>query len=130
MLDSEDKTSSFNDHFATVFTSEDTTDIRNCTAMTSGDHIEHLQDVQLSVEDVMSLLSKLRIDKAGGNDELLPCLSFEIKDYIAYPLYLLFHRSLDVGVAPHDWKCVCKGQERSSKQSRELQASEFNEQSL
>jgi len=37
-----------------VFTSEDTTDIPIPTAMTSGDHIEHLPDVQFSVEDVMS----------------------------------------------------------------------------
>jgi len=55
LLDSEkDKTSSLNNYFAMVFTSEDTTDIPIPTAMTSGDHIEHLPDVQFSVEDVMS----------------------------------------------------------------------------
>jgi len=50
-----------------VFTSEDTTDVPIPTAMTSSDYIDNLQDVHFSVEDVMSLLSKLRIDKAGGN---------------------------------------------------------------
>jgi len=94
-------------YFAAVFTSEDhTTDIPIPTAMTSSDNIYHLQDVHFSVEDVMSLLSKLRIDKAGGNDELSLRLLFELKDYIAYPLYLLFRRSLDVGVVPEDWKCA------------------------
>ena len=81
-----------------MFTSEDTTDIPIPTAMTSSDYIAHLQDVHFSVEDVMSLLSKLRIDKAGGNDELSPRLLLELKDYIAYPLYLLFRRSLDIGL--------------------------------
>ena len=89
-----------------MFTSEDTTDFPIPTAMTSGDHIEHLQDVQFSVEDVMSLLSNLLIDITRGNDELSPCLLFELKDYIAYPLHLLFCRSLDVGVVPEDWKCA------------------------
>ena len=74
--------------------------------MTSSDYIAHLQDIHFSVEDVMSLLSKLRIDKAGGNDELSPRLLLELKDYIAYPLYLLFRRSLDIGVVPEDWKCA------------------------
>ena len=107
LLDSEkDKTSSLNNYFAAVFTSEDTTDIPIPTAMTSSDYIAHLQDVHFSVEDVMSLLSKLRIDKAGGNDELSPRLLLELKDYIAYPLYLLFRRSLDIGVVPDDWKCA------------------------
>ena len=45
-----------------MFTSEDTTDIPIPTAMTSSGYIAHLQDVHFSVEDVMSLLSKLRID--------------------------------------------------------------------
>jgi len=41
LLDSEkDKTSSLNNYFATVFTSEDTTDIPIPTTMTSGDHID------------------------------------------------------------------------------------------
>ena len=79
LLDSEkDKTSSLNNYFAAVFTSEDTTDIPIPTAMTSSDY---MQDVHFSVEDVMSLLSKLRIDKAGGNDELSPRLLLELKDY-------------------------------------------------
>ena len=71
-----DKTSSLNNYFAAVFTSEDTTDVPIPTAMTSSDYIDHLQDVHFSVEDVMSLLSKLRIDKAGGNDELSPRLLY------------------------------------------------------
>ena len=54
----------------------------------------------------MSLLSKLRIDKAGGKVELSPRLLLEFKDYIAYPLYLLFRKSLDDGVVPVDWKCA------------------------
>ena len=52
LLDSEkDKTSSLNNYFAAVFTSEDSTDIPIPTAMTSSDYIAHLQDVHFSVED-------------------------------------------------------------------------------
>jgi len=48
----------------------------------------------------MALLSKLRIDKIGGRDELSPRLLLELKDNIAYPLYVLFRKSLDAGVVP------------------------------
>ena len=89
----EDMTSSLNDYFATVFTTEDTSDIPIPT--TSGVPIDHLQDVQFSEEDVRLLLSGLRGDKAGGADELSPRLLLELRDYVATPLYLMFRKGLD-----------------------------------
>jgi len=85
----------------------------------------------------MALLSKLRIDKIGGRDELSPRLLLELKDNIAYPLYVLFRKSLDTGVVPLyqstgnlQTSHHSHLQAGSSKQSRELQTSEFDESSM
>ena len=48
----------------------------------------------------------MRPDKAAGPDNLLPRFLIEIKDQIAYPLYLLFRKSLDESSVPDDWKCA------------------------
>ena len=49
---------------------------------------------------------KLRPDKASEPDNLLPRFLLQIKEQIAYPLYLLFRKSPDEGSVPEDWKCA------------------------
>ena len=53
---------------------------------------------------VIEKLQKMRQDKAGGADELVPRLLILIKDEISYPLTVLFKKSLAEGVVPEDWK--------------------------
>ena len=53
---------------------------------------------------IEKLALKLRQDKAGGADELVPRLLILIKDEISYPLTVLFKKSLAQGVVPDDGK--------------------------
>ena len=57
--------------------------------------------MDINEEMVIEKLQKLRQDKAGGADELVPRL---IKEEISYPLTVQFKKSLAEGVVPEDWK--------------------------
>jgi len=92
----------FNNYFASVFTPEDTSSmptVPDCADI-------QCSDINFTEYEVLSKLSKLRPDKAAGPDNLLPRFLIQIKDLIAYPLYLLFRKSLDNGCVPEDWKCA------------------------
>ena len=92
----------FNTYFASVFTTEATSNIPSVPAITN----IQCSDVSFTVQEVFNNLLKLRPDKAAGPDNLLPRFLIEIKDQIAYPLYLLFRKSLDESSVPDDWKCA------------------------
>lgn len=87
--------------------------------MTSEPSQFNLSDIDFTVQDVSNALFKLRIDKAAGADDLSPRFLLQLKDYIAYPLYLLFRKSLDEGSVPADWKCanISPIQKRKQEQS-------------
>ena len=63
-----------------------------------------LSELDINEEMVIEKLQKMRQDKAGGADELVPRLLLLIKDEISYPLTVLFKKSLAEGVVPEDWK--------------------------
>ena len=63
-----------------------------------------LLELDINEEMVIEKLQKMRQDKAGGADELVPRLLILIKDEISYPLTVLFKNSLAEGVVPEDWK--------------------------
>ena len=101
-----DMVTAFNDYFVSVFTSEDISTIPTLVLMTSEPSHVDLSDIDFTVQDVSNALFKLRIDKAAGADDLSPRFMLQLKDYTAYPLYLLFRKSLDEGSVPADWKCA------------------------
>jgi len=96
----EDMVGLFNNYFTSVFTAEDLT---NIPPVSDGPNVQCC-DINFTVEDVSSGLSKLRPDKAAGPDDLLPRFLLQIADCISYPLYLLFRKSLDENSVPDDWK--------------------------
>ena len=67
---------------------------------------EECHDILFTEQDVVVSLSRLREDKAAGADELSPHFLLQINHNISYPLYLLFRKSLDMGIVPDDWKCA------------------------
>ena len=104
-LDSQtDMAEEFNRYFASVFTSENASHLPTAVDMFLGPADEKCSDVLFTLEDVMKALSKHRVDKASGADDLSSRFLLQVKDHIAYPLLLLFQKSLDEGVVPHDWK--------------------------
>ena len=66
-----------------------------------------LLELYINEEMVIEKLQKMRQDKAGGADELVPRLLILIKDEISYPLTVLFKKSLAEGALPEDWKGQC-----------------------
>ena len=94
----------FNNYFASVFTAENMRDIPDPAPTFQGSEAEKLTDIEFGIEDVKRVLSKLRADKASGVDELLPRFLSEIQETLAYPLYVMWRKSLNEGVVPDDWK--------------------------
>ena len=65
---------------------------------------EILSDIDFSSDDIMKILSNLKADKSPGPDKIHPSVLKECADVLAYPLYLLFRKSLNEGSLPQDWK--------------------------
>ena len=59
-----------------------------------------LEEVALSPEIVVKVLSELNSSSAAGPDGLHPHLLKACSDALCLPLYLLFVRSLDEGMLP------------------------------
>ena len=53
---------------------------------------------------IRKTLSDLNDDKVAGNDNLSPRLLKAVADEIAYPVAMIFRKSLDSGAVPRDWK--------------------------
>ena len=63
-----------------------------------------LLDTDVSVETIKTRLTSLKEDKAAGDDNLPPRLLKAISEEIAYPVAVIFRRSLDTGCVPRDWR--------------------------
>ena len=92
----------FNEYFSSVFTTEDLSSVPSHTG--ESPPTTHLTDLNITEEMVKSKLKKLRPDKAGGADNMLPRLLVSIQHEISYPLWLLFRKSIKEADVPADWK--------------------------
>ena len=63
-----------------------------------------LNEVALSTETVVKVLSELNSSSAAGPDGLHPHLLKACSDALSLPLYLPFVRSQDEGVMPSLWR--------------------------
>jgi Reverse transcriptase (RNA-dependent DNA polymerase) len=89
-----------NKFFASVFTKEDRT--RMPTKIPETDNM--LNTVEITEEKVKKKIKNLRADSAAGPDGLHPKLLKETCNEIAYPLCIIFRRSLNENEIPTDWK--------------------------
>jgi len=94
----------FNNYFTSVFTVEDSGNVPEPIKIFKGPDSNVLRDITISVEDVEKKLSKIRLDKSGGPDDLKPRLLANIYEELTGPLCCLFSKSLKEGVVPDDWK--------------------------
>ena len=94
----------FNTYFTSVFTEESLGNIPDPVTVFSERDSKILYDFEITVEDVRSKLSKIRMDKSGGPDELKPRLLANIYEEITIPLCHIFNKSLKEGIVPEDWK--------------------------
>ena len=68
------------------------------------DNTTKCYDFVLTQEDIYISLAKLKTDNSPGPDQLRPIILYETRDVIAYPLFLIFSKSLETGRLPGDWK--------------------------
>ena len=65
-----------------------------------------MPDIVINEEDIIIELNNLKVDKAMGPDCISPRVLVEAKEYLVYPLKLIFCMSLNQGELPLDWKCA------------------------
>ena len=63
-----------------------------------------ISGIDISQNDVYMELSKLKCDKGAGPDIIPNLFLNKCKDALSYPLYLLFEKSLSLGIFPDAWK--------------------------
>jgi len=90
-------------YFSSVYVTEDDEVYEDLDTRVS-DSSKCMPEFNLCEEDVRIKLQKLNINKSPGCNKLYPRVLFELKDVIAYPLFLIFKKSLEMGKLPSDWK--------------------------
>ena len=78
--------------FCSVFTQEDTANVPEAENLFHGE--EALENVNITEEKVRVKLRKLRPDSAPGPDKLLPRVLQHLSEVLAYPLTIVYTRSL------------------------------------
>ena len=96
-----DKAEALNEHFASVFTIEDT---NNIPTLDLEKEIKILNNVETTTETITDHLKKLTIGKAAGPDGINSRVLKEIAEQIAPGLKNLFDTSMNEGVVPVEWK--------------------------
>ena len=66
--------------------------------------INNMEIVNITTEDITSLLSDLSDYKSPGSDNVHPRVLKEVREVIALPLKIIFETSLNSGTLPIDWR--------------------------
>jgi hypothetical protein len=61
-------------------------------------------DIRITEELVRSKLKSIKTDKSPGPDHFHPRVLHELADQPAVPITLLFHKSIDAGEVPLQWR--------------------------
>ena len=62
------------------------------------------EEIVVPLDIVLKKLKKIIPNKSPGTNLLHPRVIYEVREVIAYPLTLLFNKSLSSGQLPEDWK--------------------------
>jgi len=95
-----------NDYFSSVFTKEGLSNTPKAESIFPDPENSKNFDMKFDESDVIKALDTLRAEKAVGPDGLSPRLLKETKEFISYPLYLLFEKSFSESAVPG---CNVKG---------------------
>ena len=96
-----EKAEILNDFFCSVFTDEDTA---NIPSLEKKHHGPTLDNIEITTEQVIKHIKKLKPGKSAGPDGFHPRVLREIVEEIALPLQVIFSKSLSSGKLPHQWK--------------------------
>jgi len=93
-----------NEFFSSVFVSEGSDNLPELDPVFKDDPGNKLFDVCVDKDVVQACLLKLKSNKAAGVDGFISTLFLRLNDCLAYPLSIIFSKSLCGGVVPMDWK--------------------------
>ena len=97
----EEKANVLNDFFASVFTTEDTSNIPKIENLSGN---VFLSELLLTEDAVKQKLKNLNISKAMGPDGIPNIILKELSNELSLPLCILFNKSLTEGKVPKGWK--------------------------
>ena len=83
-----------------MFTKEDTANIPTLT----GQPGPALPPLNIDVKGVEKLLSRIKVTKASGPDEIPNIILQEMSTELAPPLAMIFNMSITSGQLPEDWR--------------------------
>jgi len=63
-----------------------------------------MPDLIIKIDNIYNKLCTLNTSKSAGPDMLHPRALYESRDVIAYPLFLIYRKSLQCGKILADWK--------------------------
>lgn len=92
--------------FCSVFTKQDTSSQPEHTQLFTRGDDEKLCEVNISREEVLREINKLKETQLPGPDDISPCVLKETKDITAEPLTRIFMNILDSRKMPPFWKKV------------------------
>lgn len=91
-----------NNFFASVFTTEDTSNIPvPPTIPIAGNNI--LREINVTEDDTLKLIDNLKVNKSPGPDGIYPRVLKEAKKELARPLTSIFNTSLQSSTNPDEW---------------------------
>ena len=93
-----------NEHFSSVFTTEDINSLPVPFTKFEGNKSEHLGQLFVTPEIIAKKMKKMKDNKSPGVDGIPPKLLKEIIEQISTPLAKLFKLSLEEGIVPLEWK--------------------------
>ncbi|CAM1307199.1 ARSA (predicted) [Pycnogonum litorale] len=97
----EEKANTLNDFFRSVFTVENPGPLPDPPEYEVREELTHIKIQQTSLKKI---LENLKPDKAPGPDGIPPRILAKSAEQIAYPISILYQRSLDSGTTPAEWK--------------------------
>ena len=95
-----EKADTLGQFFASVFTSEPhgSWELKNCP------EVKKQLAISISEGNILKRLSKIKISKSPGPDNVHPRVLYELRHSLAKPLCIIFNTSLNTGELPSIWK--------------------------
>jgi len=97
------KAAALQDVFSSVYTLEKNDSFEGLPSRIET-NIKPPLDLVLTSECIYNKFVKLNFDKSPEPDHLHLRISYKTRDVIAYPLSLMFSKSVESGILPGDWK--------------------------
>ena len=98
----QEKSSTLNNFFSSVFTTENVSFMPNMTAKVEEENF--IYSTSTTEKEMKEYLQKLKPNKSPGTDQIHPYLLRECAPYLAKPLSKLFNLTMKQGSLPSEWK--------------------------